>query len=212
MELDRQRLVGACDHHAASHDAPAGGNWRPPTHATGVAVPARPSHRPHALPRVRGRPQRRLSSVSNRPPRSACRFTGAAEDVTPRSVGAGALGDRVRSRVRRLPREASRGLFSILCSQYPRSMRVPIPTPARRAAASPRISRVVAIARRSFIPAVSATSAWTAVVSNRGFEVLADAGDIGGRHESSFGVDDRTTVERTLAWVDGLRRDDRFFF
>ena len=49
------------------------------------------------------------------------------------------------------------------------------------------------------------------VVRDRGFEVLADAGDIGGNHESSFGVDDASTVRRMLAWIDSLSQGERFF-
>jgi arylsulfatase A-like enzyme len=37
-----------------------------------------------------------------------------------------------------------------------------------------------------------------------GFEVLEDAGHIGGNHESSFGVDEPSAVQRVLEWVDGL--------
>ena len=50
-----------------------------------------------------------------------------------------------------------------------------------------------------------------AVVENRGFEVLEDAGAIGGHHESSFGVDEPSTVRRALAWIDSLPRGERFF-
>src|SRR5262245_49737406 len=50
-----------------------------------------------------------------------------------------------------------------------------------------------------------------AVVENRGFEVLEDAAAIGGNYESSFGVDEPSTVRRTLAWIDSLPRGERFF-
>ncbi len=40
-----------------------------------------------------------------------------------------------------------------------------------------------------------------AVVRERGYDVLHDAGDIGGVHESSFGVDERSTVEHALRWI-----------
>jgi lipoteichoic acid synthase len=49
-----------------------------------------------------------------------------------------------------------------------------------------------------------------AVIKNRGFEVLEDAGAIGGNYESSFGVDEPSTVRRALAWLDSLPRDERF--
>jgi len=50
-----------------------------------------------------------------------------------------------------------------------------------------------------------------AIVENRGFEALEDAGAIGGNRNSSFGVDDEATVERMLGWIDSLPRGDRFF-
>ena len=49
------------------------------------------------------------------------------------------------------------------------------------------------------------------VVGNKGYELLEDAGAIGGQRESSFGVDEPSTVRRMLAWIDGLPRKDRFF-
>src|SRR5205814_8713502 len=50
-----------------------------------------------------------------------------------------------------------------------------------------------------------------AVIENRGFEVLEDAGAIGGNVHSSFGVDDLSTVKRILSWIDSLKRGERFF-
>ena len=41
--------------------------------------------------------------------------------------------------------------------------------------------------------------------------MLEDAGAIGGDRQSSFGVDDNTTVRRALEWIDSLPRDQRFF-
>jgi arylsulfatase A-like enzyme len=49
------------------------------------------------------------------------------------------------------------------------------------------------------------------VVENRGFDVLEDAGAIGGHHESSFGVDEASTVDRILSWIDALPGGQRFF-
>src|SRR6266567_3637555 len=49
------------------------------------------------------------------------------------------------------------------------------------------------------------------VVGRRGYQTLEDAGDIGGNHNSSFGVDEPATVKRMLAWIDGLPRGQRFF-
>src|SRR5260370_34023519 len=44
-----------------------------------------------------------------------------------------------------------------------------------------------------------------AVVRSRGFDTLEDAGDIGGDHDSSFGIDERSTVRRILRWIDSRR-------
>ena len=49
------------------------------------------------------------------------------------------------------------------------------------------------------------------VLAASGFATLADAATIGGEHESSFGVDEESTVAATLAWVDTLPRAQPFF-
>ncbi len=50
-----------------------------------------------------------------------------------------------------------------------------------------------------------------AIIQNRGYATLEDAGDIGGNHRSSFGVDEPATVDRILAWIDTLPRERPFF-
>jgi hypothetical protein len=49
------------------------------------------------------------------------------------------------------------------------------------------------------------------VIDGRGFDVLEDAGAIGGDVQSSFGVDERSSVDRILGWMDALGASDRFF-
>src|SRR5690349_6578490 len=49
------------------------------------------------------------------------------------------------------------------------------------------------------------------IVERRGFAVLEDAGAIGGDVQSSFGVDDASTVRRALEWIASLH-GQRFFF
>ena len=107
--------------------------------------------------------------------------------------------------------ESIKGLFSILCSLYPAFDRA-----ADDYADAPCRSVASHLANRGFHSALFHSGRFAylgmdAVVRNRGFHVLADAGDIGGHHESSFGVDDRTTVARALSWIDTLPRGDRFF-
>jgi arylsulfatase A-like enzyme len=50
-----------------------------------------------------------------------------------------------------------------------------------------------------------------AIVDHRGFERLEDAGAIGGQVNSSFGVDDASTVRRALQWIRSLGKGERFF-
>jgi arylsulfatase A-like enzyme len=49
------------------------------------------------------------------------------------------------------------------------------------------------------------------IINGRGFHTLQDAGDIGGNHQSSFGVDEPAAVARILSWIDGIPRNQRFF-
>jgi hypothetical protein len=49
------------------------------------------------------------------------------------------------------------------------------------------------------------------IIEGRGFDVLEDAGAIGGKVRSSFGVDERSTVNRVLGWIDTVGRDRPFF-
>ena len=50
-----------------------------------------------------------------------------------------------------------------------------------------------------------------AVVEGRGFQELRDAATIASPYRSSFGVDDRSTADAVLAFVDSLPRGQRFF-
>jgi len=48
------------------------------------------------------------------------------------------------------------------------------------------------------------------IIRNRGYQTLEDAGSIGGNRNSSFGVDEPSTVARMLSWIDALPRGQRF--
>jgi hypothetical protein len=107
--------------------------------------------------------------------------------------------------------ESIRGLFSMLCSVYPAFDRT-----AESDARGPCRSIASLLADSGYRTALFHSGRFDylgmdAVVRNRGYEVLADAGDIGGHHESSFGVDDRATVDRMLEWIDRIPRGERFF-
>lgn len=47
-------------------------------------------------------------------------------------------------------------------------------------------------------------------VAAQGYDVAQDAGVIGGRHESSFGIDETSTVTRLLGWIDEAPRATPF--
>jgi glucan phosphoethanolaminetransferase (alkaline phosphatase superfamily) len=49
------------------------------------------------------------------------------------------------------------------------------------------------------------------VVRSAGFQVAEDAGAIGGNHNSSFGIDDFSTVDRILRWIDSRTNSSPFF-
>jgi glucan phosphoethanolaminetransferase (alkaline phosphatase superfamily) len=48
------------------------------------------------------------------------------------------------------------------------------------------------------------------VIRNKGYQTLEDAGDIGGEHDSSFGIDELSTVRRILKWIDQGPRNKPF--
>jgi Sulfatase len=50
-----------------------------------------------------------------------------------------------------------------------------------------------------------------AMIRDCGYQVLEDAGDIGGNRKSSFGIDEGSTVRRMLTWIDRQPRGARFF-
>jgi phosphoglycerol transferase MdoB-like AlkP superfamily enzyme len=48
------------------------------------------------------------------------------------------------------------------------------------------------------------------VIRHRGYQTLEDAGDIGGERESSFGIDEPSTIRRILDWIDSVPRERPF--
>jgi phosphoglycerol transferase MdoB-like AlkP superfamily enzyme len=107
--------------------------------------------------------------------------------------------------------ESIKALFSILSSRYPAMdtetesyARISTPSLASLLKAAGYRTALFHSGRFMYL-------GMKAVVENRGFEVLEDAGMIGGNFESSFGVDEPSTVRRALAWIDSLPRGERFF-
>lgn len=136
------------------------------------------------------------------------RLYGGADDLTPR-LDALARHALVFDAAYATTPESIKGLFSVLCSRYPA-----FDTPAR-AYAAPCPSMAAVLGEAGYRTALFHSGRFgylgmEAVVRERGFETLEDAGDIGGTRESSFGVDEAATVDRMLAWVDSLRPGERF--
>jgi arylsulfatase A-like enzyme len=107
--------------------------------------------------------------------------------------------------------ESIKGLFSILCSTYPS-----FDSAAEMYAAVPCPSIAATLAGARYATALFHSGRFMylgmeAIVRNRGYSRLEDAGDIGGNHHSSFGVDEPSTVARILGWIDGLPAEQPFF-
>lgn len=107
--------------------------------------------------------------------------------------------------------ESIKGLFSVLCSTYPS-----LDSSAEMYAAVPCPSIAATLAGAGYATALFHSGRFMylgmeAIVQNRGYSRLEDAGDIGGNHSSSFGVDEPSTVARILGWIDGLPADQPFF-
>jgi arylsulfatase A-like enzyme len=107
--------------------------------------------------------------------------------------------------------ESIKGLFSVLCSRYPAFdtraedyARIRTPSIAEVLTGDGCRTALFHSGRFMYL-------GMNAVIQQRGFETLADAGDISGNFNSSFGVDEPATVERMLAWIDALPRGQRFF-
>jgi phosphoglycerol transferase MdoB-like AlkP superfamily enzyme len=135
---------------------------------------------------------------------------GAPDDVTP-ALSALARSAIVFDHAYASYPESIKGLLSMLCSIYPALDRA---VQAHRDAPCHAIaSHVAGIGYRTalFHSGRFGYLGMDAVVHRRGYQVLADAGDIGGSRESSFGVDDKATVARILTWIDSVPRGERFF-
>jgi hypothetical protein len=107
--------------------------------------------------------------------------------------------------------ESIKGLFSILCSRYPA-----FDTAADTYATVPCHSIAQALSAGGYRTALFHSGRFAylgmnAIVRNRGFTTLADAGMIGGNYNSSFGVDEPSSVARILSWIDRVPAEQPFF-
>ena len=138
------------------------------------------------------------------------RLYGAAEDPTPNLTRLGSQALVYESAYAVYP-ESIRGLFAVLCSQYPS-----FGAPADDYPAAPCVSIAEQLRQIGYKTALFHSGRFMylgmkSVVENRGFETLEDAGDIGGNVNSSFGVDEPSAVKRMLSWIDSVPAGQRFF-
>jgi Sulfatase len=107
--------------------------------------------------------------------------------------------------------ESIKGLFATLCSRYPAFDTTPELYADVPCASLPRILAATGYRTALLHSGRFAYLGMSAIVERRGFEVLEDAGAIGGQVNSSFGVDDASTVQRALQWIASLGKKERFF-
>jgi hypothetical protein len=131
------------------------------------------------------------------------RLYGGADDLTP-NLDRLAQNALVFDSAYAAYPESIKGLYSIVCSAYPTSQQSDCRSPAAEMARYGYRTALFHSGRFAYL-------GMEAVVRNRGFQTLEDAGDIGGNHNSSFGVDEPSTVAKMLSWIDALPPGQRFF-
>ena len=107
--------------------------------------------------------------------------------------------------------ESIKGLFSVLCSTFPAFDSRP---EAYENIGPPSLAAVLAGAgyrTAMFHSGRFGYLGMESIIRNRGYQLLEDAGNISGNHNSSFGVDEPATVARILSWLDTLPRGQNFF-
>lgn len=107
--------------------------------------------------------------------------------------------------------ESVKGLFAALCSKYPA-----FDTAPELYADVPCASIAGSLSAAGYRSALFHSGRFmylgmSSVIERRGFQLLEDAGAIGGRVDSSFGVDDSSTVQRVLQWIDSQDKSAPFF-
>jgi hypothetical protein len=138
------------------------------------------------------------------------RTYGAADDPMPTLTALARQAIQFDSAYAVYP-ESIKGLFSVLCSRHS-ALDIAVEVHAR-AACSPLVQE---LSRTGYQTGLFHSGRFSylgmeAVVNRQAFDVREDAGAIGGVVESSFGVDEPSTVARILSWIDGLDRARPFF-
>ncbi|HWB82882.1 MAG TPA: sulfatase [Bryobacteraceae bacterium] len=107
--------------------------------------------------------------------------------------------------------ESIKGLYSVLCSTFPAFNSQPEDYENSGCRSVASVLREFGYRTALFHSGRFGYLGMESVVRHRGYETLEDAGDIGGKYNSSFGVDEPATVARMLAWIDALPHGQHFF-
>jgi len=177
-----------------------------------------------SLPHVRAAGQLQAAAVVRRSGGELLRYRGAARGfnvvmIALESTAAQYVSPEVMPNLSRLAEramvfenayavypESIKGLFSVICSSRPA-----IDTTAESYEEAPCQPLVQVLASAGFRTGLFHSGRFDylgmeSIVRHRGYQTLEDAGDIGGNHRSSFGVDEPATVARILSWIDGGRQ------
>jgi arylsulfatase A-like enzyme len=135
---------------------------------------------------------------------------GAAEDPMPNFTALAARSIVFENAYAVYP-ESIKGLVAMLASRYPG-----FDVAAERHAPMMRPSLATRLGAEGYETALFHSGrlfylGMDAIVGGSGFARVEDAGDIGGNHDSSFGVDEASAVTSVLRWIDGVPRGRRFF-
>ena len=135
---------------------------------------------------------------------------GASQDPMPNLTKLAADGI-VFERAYTVYPESIKGLVSVLCSRYPAFQtaadgyaKVHCPALAQLLGDAGYRTALFHSGRFMYL-------GMEAVIQHRGYQVLEDAGAIGGNVNSSFGVDEPAAVGRILEWIDSLPKAQPFF-
>ena len=107
--------------------------------------------------------------------------------------------------------ESIKGLFSVLCSTFPAFDSEPEEYANLECRSVASVLGDAGYRTAMFHSGRFGYLGMESIIRHRGYQTLEDAGDIGGNHNSSFGVDEPATVARMLTWIDALPRGQHFF-
>ncbi|MGH7469228.1 MAG: sulfatase, partial [Longimicrobiales bacterium] len=189
------------------HAQPAHADWRASPFPQ--VPPTRPTHPLHQL-RGRAAGHNILLVVLESTAARYLRPYGATQDPMP-NLSELAQRSIVFENAYAVFPESVKGLVALLASRYPG-----FDVPAERHADLMAPSLASVLSAGGYRTALFHSGRFfylgmAELLARSGFHDLEDAGDMGGNHKSSFGIDEDAAVRRILGWVDGLPAERRFF-